>query len=79
MLAAASKCSDMDDWVLDSLVGFLKSPTWTIPRNSFTDHNCVGKSYLATTRLWRNEMSNIAAYKATFSTLTYCIDHDCSV
>lgn len=31
----------MDDWVLDSLVGFLKSPTWTIPRNSFTDHNCV--------------------------------------
>ena len=47
----------MDDWVLDSLVGFLKSPTWTIPVNSFTDNKCVGKSY--------SFMSNIDTPPAT--------------
>ena len=33
----------MDDWVLDSLLGFLKSPTWTLAVRSFTDKNCVGE------------------------------------
>ena len=33
----------MDDWVLDSLVGFLKSPTWSQAISRFVDKNCVGK------------------------------------
>ena len=33
----------MDDWVLDSLVGFLKSPTWSLAVGGFTDKNCVGE------------------------------------
>ena len=36
--------SQMDDWVLDSLVGFLKSPTWTLAVSGFTDKNCLGES-----------------------------------
>lgn len=38
----------MDDWVLDSLVGFLKSPTWSSAVSSFTDKNCVGESSSST-------------------------------
>jgi hypothetical protein len=33
--------SPMDDWVLDSLVGFLKSPTWSLAVGGFTDKNCA--------------------------------------
>ena len=33
----------MDDWVLDSLVGFLKSPTWSLAVSGFTDKNCAGE------------------------------------
>ena len=33
----------MDDWVLDSLVGFLQSPMWGHPVNSFIENQCVGK------------------------------------
>ena len=37
----------MADWVFDSLVGYLQSPIWTYPVDSFLDHHCVGESNLA--------------------------------
>ena len=33
----------MDDWVLDSLVGFLQSPMWGDAVNSFIENQCVGE------------------------------------
>jgi len=29
-----------NDWILDFLVSFLKSPPWTVPLNNFIDQNC---------------------------------------
>ena len=42
---------EMEDWVLDSLVGFLKSPMWKDPVSKFIDRNCVGKSCTAAAAL----------------------------
>ena len=32
-----------DDWVVDSLVGFLQSSTWRYPVDNFIEQNCTGK------------------------------------
>lgn len=32
-----------EDWVVDSLLGFLQSPTWRYPVDNFIDQNCTGK------------------------------------
>ena len=37
---------DIDEdlaWVLDSLIGFLKSPIWTTSLNNFVDQHSVGE------------------------------------
>ena len=52
----------MDDWVLDSLVGFLKSPTWSLAVGGFTDKNCVGEYSSA----------------KTLRELVVCINSNCS-
>ncbi len=31
----------MDDWVFDSVMGYLQSPQWTTPVLTFIDENCV--------------------------------------
>jgi hypothetical protein len=30
-----------DDWLLDSITGFLRSPGWALPVMSFIDENCI--------------------------------------
>jgi hypothetical protein len=35
--------SSENEWVLDSLVGFLKGPLWTQPLFSFLDEKSVGE------------------------------------
>ena len=36
------------DWVLDSLVGLLRSPTWRCRVEDFIDQNCLGKLKIVT-------------------------------
>lgn len=36
------KSGRMEDWVFDSLLGFLRSPAWGYPVNSFIDRHCAG-------------------------------------
>ena len=33
---------DDDSWIYDSVVGFLNSPIWMVPIESFVDQNCLG-------------------------------------
>ncbi len=33
-----------EDWVVDSLVGFLQSPVWSFPVEAFTEESCIGKA-----------------------------------
>ena len=40
-LSAASSISGCLQWLLDSIVGFLKSPPYTVPVMSFIDDNCA--------------------------------------
>lgn len=39
------KLSEDQSWVLDSLVGFLKSPLWSTSLNEFIDCNSIGKFF----------------------------------
>ena len=36
----------MSEWVYDSIVGFLQSPLWADPVNSFVDEKCVGEIHV---------------------------------
>ena len=31
-----------DSWIYDSVVGFLNSPIWMVPIESFVDQHCLG-------------------------------------
>eukprot|EP00116_Pleurobrachia_bachei_P015673 sb/3475935/ len=35
---------DEDSWIYDSVVGFLNSPVWMVPIESFVDQHCLGES-----------------------------------
>lgn len=37
----ASKIDSDDGWIFDSVMGFLKSPMWVNPIQSFIDENCI--------------------------------------
>lgn len=40
-----------EDWVVDCLIGFLRSPGWSSPVNNFIDDNCVGETALFINRV----------------------------
>ncbi len=32
-----------DDWIFDSLIGFLRGPVWNVPILTFLEHKSLGK------------------------------------
>ena len=36
-----------DNWVFDSLVGFLRGPVWNVPILTFIEHKSLGKLFIA--------------------------------
>lgn len=32
-----------DDWLFESVIGFLNSPMWNLPVKNFMESNCYGK------------------------------------
>lgn len=33
-----------DDWVVDSLIGYLQSPVWKVSIDNFAEEKCIGES-----------------------------------
>ena len=56
-----------DDWVVDTLVGFLQSDTWKVPVSKFIEEKCIGKQPAA---------SLVAANSSVVTIKCYCI---CSI
>ena len=44
MLDTSLGMAGKDNWVFDSLVGFLKGPEWTVPILTFIEHNSLGEA-----------------------------------
>jgi len=54
-----------DDWLLDSITGFLRSPGWALPVMSFIDENCI---------VFDNEDENKLAYTDIYSAFKDMVD-----
>ena len=43
VLDTSTSMAESDNWVFDSLVGFLRGPVWNVPILTFIEHKSLGK------------------------------------
>lgn len=47
----ANEEEEDDEWLFDSIVGYLSSPIWKVPVEHFFEQNCSSKRPLVSTKL----------------------------
>ena len=63
----ASDDSGISEWLFDSIVGFLKSPMWKNPIQSFIDENCI---------VFDNEEENKFSYTLLHQQVRFFFKHN---